>query len=448
MLKLKNLLEYIENFILDSSTIIYFGVGTMYYTDINTNTNISNEWEYNNNQQFPPFLHDAKLKFFDKKILIILIDPAFNDNHCPYIVSNCHNFLHNSWEKSEIYDNVYNSSMGVTTVTISNYIKWEDDKNMKSSFNIKNLLIELSKTISKPEIDSLLFYHEFTGTNVIMLQSLIKNSFNYDDNKICIDITRGADLSCYFNLTNPENYPVIKIDELTNKLKYYNPSKLSIIEMRNIILQYKMFAYKSGNDNNNKNKNNNNNNNKNNNKNNNNNKKFLSLFDRFKTKYPTDKLDELIIFFQIHKSDDIIVKLIANTIITTIRQFYSLTNYNLFGTKMWSVTNFPLLETKIESLNFNNIMENLRLIDNINEEYNKTINKTFEEQEIYKEHINLIKDIVVEELYSLFNLSLRFILTKYNVSTTEIEEFINEIKNLKNKYEISNNFEKFISQKI
>jgi hypothetical protein len=340
MIDCDNLLEYIKNYIQINSTIIYFGVGTMFYP----NQQYNDEWDYKNNQQFPPFLHDAKLKFFEKKILIILIDPVFNDCHCPYLVSDSKNFLENSWNQSTIFSNLYESSIGVSVIAIKKYIRWNDINSSSEYYNIKPLLIELCKFISKPEIDSLLFYHEFIGSNVILLENMIKKSFTesdiYDDNKICIDISRGADLSCYFNLTNPENYPIIKIDEKFEKLKYLNPSKLSIHEISEIIFKYNKFRFDISN-----------------------------LFDRQQTNYLIDKPDELIIFFQIHKSNLINIDLINKTIITTFRQFYSINNYTLLGTKMWAVEFFGMLESQISSINFKRVNELLQLIDEINLSY-------------------------------------------------------------------------------
>ena len=437
MINCDNLLEYIKNDIQINSTIIYFGIGTMFYP--NSNQEYIDDFEYKNNQQFPPFLHDAKLKFFEKNVLIILIDPAFDDDHCPYLISGSKNFLHNSWNKSSIYSNLYESSMGISVVTIKKYIRWDDINTCSEYYNIKSLLIELSKLISNPEIDSLLFYHEFTGSNVILLESMIKKSITgndiYDDNKICIDITRGADLSCYFNLTNPENYPVIKIDENFNTLKYINPSELSQIEMSEIIFKYKRFGFDYSINNNNNNINNNNQN------------ECYNLFDKHNTNYLIDKPDELIIFFQIQKSDLIIIKLVINTIITTIRQFYSITNYSIFGTKMWAVKFFSLLEVQIPSINFKRVCELLQLIDEINLSHSLE-DKNFETEQKYIENINMIKELILYELYLLFELSLQFILSKYYIKIFQIDDFINQIKNLENKYQINMFVENYINSII
>ena len=467
MIEPENLLDFIKNTIQINSTIIYFGIGTKYYgnENENTNNNYFNKWDYKDNQQFPPFLFDAKLKFFDKKILIILIDSAFEDKHSPYIVSDGKNFLQNSWEKSNIYGNLYESTMGISVITMSKFIRWDDinkqnyldvldEQNVsnvltstktteitkskefvqleKLSFNIVPMLIELSRFISNPEIDSLMFYHEFTGSNTCLLESIVKQSFDYDDNKICIDITRGANLSCYFNLTNPEFYPVIKIDDNTNKLKYLNHSKLSIDEITKIISQYKKFGFKYNHYN----------------SNNSNNSNNSSIFDINDTNYLIDKPDEMIIFFQIYKSDLIIVKLIEDSIVTTIRQLYSIKNYNILGIDMWGVKNFGILENKIKSINFNIVVENLKLIDEINQEYNKITDKNMYGDNIYIDNIDVVKDSITTELYNIFKLALYYIFFKYDVDNETIDNFINELKNIQDKYEIMNIFKEFVKSKM
>ena len=243
VLYLDNLMEYIKNHIKNNSTIIYFGIGSMFYSN---NNNDNNEWEYKNNQQFPPFLCDAKNKFIEINILIILIDPAFEYLISPYIVNDCKNFLYNSWTKSSTFINLYESTLGVSVIYIKKRISW-DNLNNDEFFNIKPLIINLCEFISNPEIDALLFYHEFTGENVIRLEQIIKKSkinnqsIEFDNNKICIDITRCADLSCYFNLTNPENYPIITFDN--NKLKYLNLTNFSNMEIKEIISKHKKFTF-------------------------------------------------------------------------------------------------------------------------------------------------------------------------------------------------------------
>ena len=439
MINCDDLTDFIKKYIESNPTIIYFGIGSMYYSNI-PNENIvgnfiDNDWEYKNNQQFPPFLHDAKLKFFDKNILIILIDPGFNDDHCPYLVSGSKNFLQNSWTKSKIFSNLYESSFGISVITIKKYIQWNDKNTNPEYYNIKPLLTELCEFVSEPNIDSLLFYHEFTGSNVCQLEILIKKTTNYDPNKICIDITRGADLSCYFNLTNPENYPVIKINETDTKLKYLNPCKLSILEMSTIILKYKKFSFDFS-------QNNSIDNNINNNSN-----SSPTLFDQYKTNYLIDKPDELILFFQIHKLDLLNTKLVSNTIITTIRQFYTIGNYKLFGTKMWTVSSFDLLSIQIPLVDFTEVNGLLEIFDTINLTWNEKDDDFMNEQK-YLENINITKELIISELYSLLEISMQFILSKYPIEPDQIVNFMNEIKQLENKYQMNNFMENFVNSII
>jgi hypothetical protein len=417
-----NLTDYIKNYIKNNSTIIYFGIGTMFYS----NNRDNHDWEYKNNQQFPPFLCDAKNKFLEINILIILIDPAFEYSNSPYIVNDCKNFLNNSWSKSLTFINLYESTLGVNVIYIKKGISW-DNLNNDEFFNIKPLIIDLCEFISNPEIDALLFYHEFTGKNVIRLEQIIKkskinnNNIVFDNNKICIDITRGADLSCYFNLTDPENYPIIIFDN--NKLKYLNLTNFSNIEIKEIVSKHKKFTFDS------------------------NNNEKIKIFDKNETNFLIDKSNELIIYFQIIKSDEININLILNSIVTTIRQFYTITNYNLLGMNMWGVKFFENLQVNLPFLNFDNIYKFLKIIDEYHQIYSHT-NKNTENEIIYFNSIDEIKIKIINELYLLLKNSLEYIIEKYITETSEIDEIINLMKNSNNKYDIIKLVKNFINCKI
>lgn len=427
-----NLFDFIKNTIDNKPTIIYFGIGSMFYES--GSQDYKDGWEFKENQQFPPFLHDAKLKFFDNNILTILIDPSFgncngngnsketevesgnNLNAIPYLVSKSNNFLKDSWTKSNIHSNLFISSFDVSIIVIPKAIKWNDDlidesmeTNQDMYFNIVPLLSELCKYISKPNINSLLFYHEFTGSNVIKLESIIKNEIKeliFDNNKICIDITRGADLSCYFNLSSPENYPLIVLE---NKLKYLNPSKLSLERKKQIISEYKKHI------------------------------SDITESNNTTTFYLIEKTYDYILFFQMHKIDTYVNKLIMNTIIVTIRQFYTITNIKLFGTKMWAVKDFDKLEAIDETLNFSHIMEILKLFDDINNNI-----ETFENEE----HIDTIKSIrhmCLNELDNLLKKSLYYVLFKYDVSEEQIDNYIIQNHKLINKNDMCKIFYEFVN---
>ena len=413
MIDFSNLKKFIIDIVESNSTIIYFGIGTQFY-----NTKKSSVWDFKENQQFPPFIHDAKLKYFDKKILIILIDPAFENNYIPYIVSSSNNFLENSWTQSKIHENLFESSMDITVITINEYINWGIYKSQSQSqsqndssnyIDMEPVLLELCEYISRPNINSILFYHEFTGKNVILLENSIKTTFNFDETKICIDITRGADLSCYFNLTNPENYPVITIYE--DKLKYLNPLGLNLSESTDILNKYEKFSFDSN---------------------------FNSkLVDKFETNYLIDKPDELILYFQIVKSDAIIFELLTNGIISMIRQFYTMVEKKNFGMGMWGVKYFNIIKSKINSVNFDLVEEKLKLIDIINCD----VNSIFD----YDLRFNEIKHVILEELYKNLKLSLEILLLKYNSDKYIIDNIINELKNIENKYDFIKYFKNFIN---
>jgi len=411
MIDFINLNTYISNIIKSNSTIIYIGVGTHYYgnnnNEIDNNTNINlKEWEFKYNQQFPPFIHDAKLKYFDKKILIILIDPAFKNNK-PYIVTDSNNFLDKSWTQSNIHSNLFESDMNLSVITISEYIKWGCFNNTNDIiyYDIKPFLCELCELISNPDIDSILFYHEFTGKNTILLENIIKESVCFDNNKICIDITRGADLSCYFNLTDPENYPIIIVDE-DSKLKYLNFLNLDKIKIRDIISTFKEI-----------------------------NLDFFSI-NKNESNILFDKPYELILYFQIIKYDSILINLIKNSIISTLRQFYTMTEKINYGSKMYFLQYFHVIKSQINLINFDIIIDKLKIIDNIN------LNNSDKD---YESNFNKIHNSLLEEFYILLKLLLNNLLFKYNIDMDYIENFIFQLKNLNNKYNIIKYYDNFIN---
>lgn len=394
MINFSNILDYIIEFTKqNSSSIIYISVGSEYYSSN------QKKWEFHDNQQFPPFINDIKIKYMDTKILIILIDPMISE--IPYIVNTSNSFLENSWKKSDIYENLFESEMGVNVITIKEYITWSNYIEYDNKFfNIKELMINITKFISELSINSLLFYQEYTGNNTIQLEYLIKKSYNYDDSKICIDITRGADLSCYFNLSNPEYYPIIVIDN--SKLIYRNPKIMSNEELKSILIEFKKF-------------------------------KFGSKYCPFKEKelnYLIDKPDNLILFFQILKFDLISFDILKKCLISMIRQFFTMNTMNNFGTQMWSVKLFPSLKSRFQFITFNIelIESNLAFIDTLNKDNDK--NKEFEDLfEHTKQHII---DNLLETLYII----LKNITIKYDINEFEIDEFIIIIKTLPDKYKL------------
>lgn len=429
-IRLENLKEYITNYVqLNTNSIIYFAIGSNYYQ-----TNTSTEWDFRENQQFPPFLHDAKLKFFNIPILIILIDPALKEE--PYIVKSQNNFLAGSWNTNQTYSNLFESSLGINVISIDQYITWNEHNLQETYFNISDLITEIAEFISMPEINSLLFYQEFTGINTILLENIVKNRVAIDPNKICIDITRGSDLSCYFNLSDPQNYPVIVFED---KLKYVNPNFLTGQEKIDILYQYKKFTKGfdytqeliSGdsiilsNTNNSSNSD--------------------PVFSKYKTNYLIDKPEQMILCFQIIKSDLIMFKLLVNGIVSLIRQFHTMNNKEFFGTKMYGIPYLYAIEKKISSVNLIDlsiIEKNFKLLDFINS------NKLSESESDYEEKFELHKNIILEELYNMLKLILFDILIKYGTDPMDIDIFIDDFKKTKNKYDLIKVFKNYFVSNI
>lgn len=183
--------------------IIYVGVGTHCYSE---------SWEINFNQQFPVFIRDWKLSNLDTKIKIILFDKETKDS--PYIVSLSTDFYAGSFVNDK-YSNVFTSDLGIEVYSFDFDVEWDTGL---SDYSILDLMIRL--ILKTCESNYLLFYQEYTGRNCSLFDTQIRQIIEYDENKVCIDITRGQDLSCYFDLSLKENYPLIKLCE--GKLSWLN----------------------------------------------------------------------------------------------------------------------------------------------------------------------------------------------------------------------------------
>lgn len=120
-------------------------------------------------------------------------------------------------------------------------------------------------------------------------------------------------MSCYFNLSNPEFYPVITYDEL-NKLKYINPDMLSNNDKINIIKQYGKFTIGF------------------------NNNSYDCIFSKSNCNYLHHMPCEMILCFQIIKNDQIMLNYIMNGILPMIRYLYVCDENKNLNLHMWGVS--------------------------------------------------------------------------------------------------------------
>lgn len=426
MINLKNLEEFVIKYInTNKPSIIYIGSGTYCYS-ANLEDNV---WSFDKNQQFPLFLHDFKSKNPEIPILIILIDPAFDLNIPPYIVNSTDQFYYGSWEKSKIYSNHYYSTLGIDVIVISDIIAWGEnlqrkkETEKKDCFNFENLMVNLCNKVSESKSNTLMFYHEFIGSNVLELEQLIKHKTqNFNPNKICIDITRGSNMSCYFNLSNPEFYPIISLDK-SNKLKYCNQYILSNDEKTHIISTYKKFTDGFG---------------------------ILDStceYFPYKANYLFATEPNIIMCFQIIKYDKTIFKLISDELIPLIRYLYVCTDNTNFNNKMLDMYHLSKLKIYINNYNFKNdifLSDRVNLVDdNIN--LIESINLNINDNPDYNEIISHLKENVIYELFDIIKNILLNIIIKYQINVIIVENFINNLKQLENKYDMITLYKNFIS---
>ena len=217
----KLLLLLFEDIDKTNPCIIYVGVGTHCNVPL---------WNYELNQQMPIFLHDWKINNSDIPIKIILFDGFAKDD--PYIVNDPNAYYSESFIKDPKYSNVYKSEFGIQVYNFPLNVKWINDKyNMAGEYDITDLVANIVKRLS--DSNHIFFFHEFTGRNPESLEYQIKQMTNYDENKVCIDISRGRDLSCCVNFSEPENYPLIT--QSGKLISWLNP-KLVPFEKRQLLI--------------------------------------------------------------------------------------------------------------------------------------------------------------------------------------------------------------------
>ena len=207
--------------------IIYMGIGT--------HCNDYAGWNQSTNQQFPAFLHDWKINNPNILIKIILFDQATKSD--PYIITDSSSFFADSFVKNERYSNVYKSDFGIEVYSFPINVNWFNNEfNINGYYDITKLLVSIISSVSESESNNLFFFHEFSGRNPEILEYEIKKIIDFDENKICIDISRGRDLSCCVNFSEPENYPLI--DLKLQSISWINPKFIELSKQQELIKKY------------------------------------------------------------------------------------------------------------------------------------------------------------------------------------------------------------------
>jgi hypothetical protein len=114
---------------------------------------------------------------------------------------------------------------------------------------------------------------------------------------------------------------------------------------------------------------------------------------------------------------------------------------------MWTISSFDLLSIQIPPVDFTEVNGLLEIFDTINLTWNEKDDDFMNEQK-YMENINITKELIISELYSLLEISMQFILSKYPIEPDQIVNFMNEIKQLENKYQMNNFMENFVNSII
>lgn len=387
MLSLAQLPEEIFKRI-EEPSIILFSVGSE-FSGNGCDADNRSEWKTEHNQQLPLFLHNFKLNNMDVKLKIVLIDPMITSP--PYIVSNESLFLGNSWTVHKNYSNVFISEYGVEVYVFKNSIYWNPNHSYEGCIDITELVNLTSSVCSAEESNTLFFYSENTGTNPIFLEEHVKSCCkeSFCPTKVCIDITRGSDFGCYVDYSNPINYPVIEF--IRGKLSYKNIEYLSF--------EYKKMLYN----------------------------KFI---DQVENKIDNNN-NELLLFHQIRKHNILVSESLKNSIISMIRQLYTINNRRIIGENATYMKNIKNVNNRLNlnSENIANIISYVKQLEEIKE------NPTHDE----------IREIIIEELKISLYMLLEEVILKLtsNVSKYDIESFIQSIKEIPDKYKIIDMYNTF-----
>ncbi len=334
-INIEELPNYLVSKVSREPTVIYFGVGSEFLLKTTDKNVPTKSWEPHENQQFPLFLHDFKLDNMQVKIILVLID--MDMSQVPYIVNEPGKFYSDTWNKTP-YNNLYISDYNIEVITIKECIGWEDTKTIFSSFklfDIRNTLTDICEFVV--ETNTLLFYHEFTGNNTIRLEhEIIKRFDRFDSKKICIDITRGSDNSCFFDMSKPESYPIIVIEG----------GQLRHLSFDNIESEYKKYIVK----------------------------KYF-----FETNQNNNLYDkkEYILFKQYINTNKITLKVLRDSVLSLFRISYNIDNSTLLksSNNTWQIYIIEYLSNICPDIksNFLNIKLCLKRLSNIDEESIVTI---------------------------------------------------------------------------
>ncbi len=426
-LDINNVKDYIFNYIEQYSCIIYFAIGSYF------NPKQSAQWNCENDQHLPTFLRDAHTRFPNKRILIILIDPLFTEKVEDINTnSNCY---HNSWKQSDNYSNVYNACyessnpeldtyQGVTIVIINGGVTWGSHKTYLDehehdhclnyqSYDIEPMLFEICKCVSNH--NALLFYHEFTGRNVIFLDKLIfdrlKNEHISEESyrtKICIDITRGGNQSCLFNLSEVKHYPLIAVKN--GILSIENHMLLSKEDKKRLIMKFGI-TDKTNVD--------------------------KLVYDVIHSNMSSDEIRDIILFHQIIAYDRMVIILIKDIILAFIRQCHTCK----------IIKNFTDL-TQMKQIKMICCDLNIADFPSLDQMMSNSINLNSDE-------IKCMLNSIAHNLYDAMYIILSSILVKYSNEDEEyvkciVMSFVDSNKNMTAEQikHINSNYENFIQNML
>lgn len=154
-------------------------------------------------QQYPLFLEEF-IKNNNESARIILIDPYLE------IIPSIFYFFKSVFSVDP-FDNIYHCEpLNVEVIVIRKPVQYQHPLLSYTEMTFFELL-----NVHIIEKKGILLVQDFTGTNISVLQEYFYNRLhpslrNQYVKKILYDFTYGSDKGCIFDLTSPDNSPVIK----------------------------------------------------------------------------------------------------------------------------------------------------------------------------------------------------------------------------------------------
>ena len=207
--------------------LIYIGIGTA-----SNKTSFSSKRE---NQQFPVFLENIKIKYPELPVICILIDPNL-EYPLTCIQSPINNGnISNSWEinkKNESLEIYENRSKNILIISIKDFIVYYDHDNQSGHYGFtdeyKDITMFIESIIELNAYDNgSTIFNDFSGKNFLNFNKYINNKYLKYQDRFVIGLDHNEYGGCFPNLELPEYQVKAYIDKDMSDIRVFNSVKYS-----------------------------------------------------------------------------------------------------------------------------------------------------------------------------------------------------------------------------